>query len=548
MMDDNRPRGLKVWTPLLFSLILILGMAIGFNLRDTLRNKRDIQTIIQRNDRLEQVIDLVNERYVDSVNTNVLYEDAINGIFSHLDPHTIYIPADEYEDMNENLDGSFFGIGVEFSIIRDTIQVTSVVEGGPAESAGVQLGDQLIKVGDSVVAGTGITSDRIMKMLKGKQYSRVFVTLKEPGKDEMRQTSIKRDVVPLYSLDAGIMLDSVTGYIKINRFSATTYNEFDKSLKALIGSGAKQFIVDLRQNPGGYLNAATNIADEFLDDEKLIVYTEGKRAPREDYKASRKGQFERGRLVILVDESSASASEILAGAIQDWDRGVIIGRRSYGKGLVQEQYNMDDGSGIRLTIAKYYTPSGRSIQRSFAMGRDAYAQEFAHRFETGELTGKGTISNTDTNKFYTSQRRIVYGGGGINPDIFVPYDATKYTAGLLNFVFSDDVKNFVWDYFIRNRAALSNYKNAKGFIQNFHADELTNKYIQTLDPSLRKAALEVMKDSLNYKYFRLQMKAQLARILYHDNGYYAVTALGDNMIEKSLEVLYSKKYSEIIGR
>ena len=548
MMDDNRPGGLRVWTPLLFSLILILGMAIGFNLRDTLRNKRDIQTIIQRNDRLEQVIDLVNERYVDSVNTNLLYEDAINGIFSHLDPHTIYIPADEYEGMNENLDGSFFGIGVEFSIIRDTIQVTSVVEGGPAESAGVQLGDQLIKVGDSIVAGTGITSDRIMKMLKGKQYSRVFVTLKEPGNNELRQTSIKRDVIPLYSLDAGIMLDSLTGYIKINRFSATTYDEFDKSMKELLGQGAQQFIIDLRQNPGGYLNAATNIADEFLDDEKLIVYTEGKRAPRQDYKASREGQFERGRLVILVDESSASASEILAGAIQDWDRGVVIGRRSYGKGLVQEQYNMDDGSGIRLTIAKYYTPSGRSIQRSYAMGKDAYAQEFVHRFETGELTGAGSALNADTNKFYTSQKRVVYGGGGINPDVFVPYDAGKYTAGLLNFVFSDDVKNFVWDYFIRNRAALSNYKNAKNFIRNFHAGDLTNRYLQTLEPSLRKAALEVMKDSLNHKYFSLQMKAQLARILYRDNGYYAVAARGDNMIAKGLEVLYSKKYSDIISR
>ncbi len=547
-MDDNRPGGLKVWTPLLFSLILILGMAIGFNLRDSLRNKRDIQTIIQRNDRLEQVIDLVSQRYVDSVNTNLLYKDAINGIFSHLDPHTVYIPADEYNEMNEDLDGSFFGIGVEFAIIRDTIQVTSVVEGGPAEASGVRLGDQLIKVGDSVVAGTGITSDRIIKMLKGKQYSRVFVTMKEPQSSELRQISIKRDIVPLYSIDAGIMLDSLTGYIKINRFSATTFDEFEKAMKMLEDKGAQQFMIDLRQNPGGYLDAATNIADEFLDDEKLIVYTEGKSVPRHDYKASRKGMFETGRLVLLVDESSASASEILAGAIQDWDRGVIVGRRTYGKGLVQEQYNMDDGSGIRLTVAKYYTPSGRSIQRSFAHGRDAYAQDFVHRFETGELTGTTPVTNSDTTKYYTSEKRVVYGGGGITPDIFVPYDAEKYTAGLLNFVFSDDVKNYIWDYFIRNRVALGKYKNAKSFIDSFRADALTHKYIETLDPSFRKATEEVMKDTANYKYFRLQMKAQLARILYHDNGYYAVLAPADNMIEKGLEVLYSKKYSEIIGR
>jgi carboxyl-terminal processing protease len=546
-MDEHRPGKLKVWTPFLFSLVLIFGMVLGFNLRDTLRTKRDIQTVIERNDRLEQVIDLVNQKYVDSVDPNLLYRDAINGIFSHLDPHTVYIPADQFEDMNNDLEGSFFGIGVEFAIIRDTIQVTSVVEGGPAEAAGVQLGDQLIKVGDSVVAGSGITSDRIMKMLKGKQYSRVHVTVRSTDA-RIKQLGIKRNVVPIYSIEAAIKLDSTTGYIKINRFSATTYDEFIKATKAFKKQGVTNLIIDVRQNPGGYLGAATQIADEVLDDEKLIVYTEGKSTAKEEYKASKEGLFERGRLAILVDESSASASEILAGAVQDWDRGVIVGRRTYGKGLVQEQYNMDDGAGIRLTIAKYFTPSGRSIQRSYASGKEAYAEAFARRFETGELTNADTMLPVDTTRYYTSQKRVVYGGGGIAPDIYVPYDASKYTPGLLNIAFSDDVKNFVWDYFIHNRAELNTYKTASNFIRNFNAGKLVEQYIKTQDPSFRKLVNSVMKQPENYRYFSIQLKAQLARILYRDNGYYAVTAPTDNVIAKALQVLNSSAYSDIIKR
>ncbi|MBS1688636.1 MAG: PDZ domain-containing protein, partial [Bacteroidetes bacterium] len=352
-MDEQRKNSLKVWMPLLFSVVLIVGMTLGFNLRDTLRNKRDIQTIIERNDRLEEIIDLINEKYVDSVNTNVLYKDAVTGILSHLDPHTVYIPADELEGANEDLEGGFFGIGVEFAIVRDTIEVTSVIQGGPAERAGVEVGDQLIKVGDSVVAGRKITSDHIISMLKGKQNSRVYVTMQDAYSSRQRQVAITRDVVPIYSVETSLMLDSITGFIKINRFSANTYDEFATALKKLKGAGMKHLIVDLRENPGGYLDAATMIADEFLDDEKLIVYTQGIHSPRSDYKANVAGMFEKGRLALLVDESSASASEILSGAIQDWDRGVIIDRRTFCKGLVHKQYHMNDGAALRLTPAKY---------------------------------------------------------------------------------------------------------------------------------------------------------------------------------------------------
>lgn len=546
-MDDKKPGKLNVWMPLLFAFILIFGMILGFNLRDTLRNKRDIQTL-ERNDRLEQIIDLVDAKYVDSVKKDVLYEDAITGILSHLDPHTVYIPANEYDEMNEELDGSFFGIGVEFSIIRDTIQVTSVIDGGPANMAGVEVGDQLIKVGDSVVAGKNITSERIIRMLKGKQYSKVYVTLLQPYDNKIKTIQIKRDVVPVYSVVADIMLDSVTGYIRINKFGANTYNEFMKAFKVLSGKGMEMLIVDLRQNAGGYLNAATEILDEFLDDKKLLVYTQGKNSPRKEYKAEKKGVFEKGRLAVLIDESSASASEILAGAIQDWDRGIIVGRRSYGKGLVQEQYDMDNGAGLRLTIAKYYTPSGRSIQRSFAKGREAYQNDFAKRFESGELIGNDTTHIADTTKYYTSNKRTVYAGGGIKPDIYVPYDTAKLSNALLNIVYTDEMKNEVWDYYMKHRAYLLKYKSVKDFTARYNADTLVIEYVKVLRPVEKKIAAKILSVPFNKNYLKLQMQAQLARILFGNNGYYTIAVQDDNAVKTAIKVLHSDTYLKAIGR
>ncbi|HTM67329.1 MAG TPA: S41 family peptidase [Flavipsychrobacter sp.] len=549
-MNDARRSRLKVWTPLLFSLIMIFGMVLGFNLRDTLRNKRDIQTIIERNDRLEQIIDLINEKYVDSVNTNLLYEDAITGILRHLDPHTVYIAPDELQSVNEDLEGSFFGIGVEFSIIKDTIQVTSVIEGGPAQRAGVDIGDKLIKVGDSVVAGTGITSDRIIKMLRGKQHSKVLVTLQSAFRPGQKRVIIERDAIPLYSVEANLMLDNQTAYIRINRFSATTYEEFQKALTELKGKGATSLVLDLRQNPGGYLDAATSVADEFLDDKKLIVYTQGLHTPRMDYNAGKEGMFEKGKLAVLVDESSASASEILAGAIQDWDRGTIIGRRTYGKGLVQEQYEMENGAALRLTIARYYTPSGRCIQRSYAKGKEAYAEDFSKRFSTGELTGTDIDSSrhSDTTKYYTHNKRLVYGGGGITPDFFVPYDTTKLNAALLNVIFSESTKNFLWSYFLQHRNELRQYKTYESFQANFDREELLEAFAATIPAKLQKPYRYVLKQPESKKYLQTQLKAQLARFLFRNNGYYYIEAKTDDVIQKALQVLNSNKYLSSIGR
>lgn len=534
---------------MLFAVVLIIGMTLGFNLRDTLRNKRDIQAVVQRNDKLEEIIDLIKGKYVDTVNTNFLYGDAVNGIIRHLDPHTVYIPVDEMQGVSEDLEGSFYGIGVEFSIIRDTIQVTAVIENGPAEHAGVVVGDKFIKVNDSTVAGTGINSERIIKMLRGKLHTLVNVTLKQPLSGNEKLVSIKRDVIPLYSVEANLMLDSATGYIKVNRFSANTFKEFHQALISLGKQGMKQLILDLRQNPGGYMDAATSIADELLDNSKLIVYTQGIHSERMDYKAKEKGLFEQGRVAVLVDEGSASASEIVAGAIQDWDRGIVIGRRTYGKGLVQEQFSMDDGSALRLTIAKYYTPSGRCIQRSFAKGKAAYDEDYAKRFQDGELTGKDSLGVSDTTKYYTADKRVVYGGGGIKPDVYVPYDTTRLSSGLLNMIYNEKMKNLLYDYFLTHNAQLKVYNTIAEYDKKFNSGtELVGIYIRTLDPKERKIAVKILSKPANADYFQLQMKAQLARFLFRDNGYYAISTQGDEVVQKAKEVLRGKDYSQLIGR
>lgn len=513
-------------------------MVLGFNLRDSLR---------KRDNRLDDIISLIRDKYVDTVDNGILYKDAVSGILQSLDPHTVYIPAEELEDINEDLDGGFSGIGVEFSIVRDTIEVTSVVENGPASKAGVEVGDQLLKVGDSLVAGINITSARIIKMLKGKQSSNVDVTLKNPLTDAIKQFPITRDIIPTYSVEASIMVDNTTGLIKINRFSATTYKEFNAALRKLIDQGATRLIIDLRDNPGGYLDAATSIADDLLDKDKLIVYTKGVHAPKKEYKAGESSLFEQGKLAILVDESSASASEILAGAVQDWDRGVIIGRRTYGKGLVQQQYEMTDGAALRLTIAKYYTPSGRSIQRSFDKGRDAYIEDYEKRFESGELIGKDSASAADTVPFYTAGHRIVYGGGGITPDVYVPYDTSRLSPSLMNVIFSQELKSAIWDYFIRNRKSLK-FKTIKEFSASFDPAVVTSNYFALLSPDARKGTMKELARPVNDSFFKLQIKAQMARYLFHDNGYYAISFKDDNVVNKALQIMNSNKYSELISR
>ncbi len=545
-MDATGRGEMKVWMPLFFSLVLIGGMVLGFNLRDTLRSKRDINTVIDRNDRLEQVIDLVNEKYVDSVNSDNLYKDAISGILQSLDPHTVYIPAEKLQDANDDLEGTFSGIGVEFSIMRDTISVTSVIEKGPASIAGVETGDKLIKVGDSVVAGVNINAERITHMLKGKQKSKVLVTVKPLYASNLKQLTITRDLIPVHSVDASIMVDDNTGYIKVNKFSASTHKEFAQALRKLKNSGATQMILDLRDNPGGYIGQATAIADEFIDDSKLIVYTQGSHSQKTEYKAEKAGVFEKGKLIVLIDETSASASEILAGAIQDWDRGVIMGKRSFGKGLVQEPYEMTDGSEIRLTIAKYYTPSGRCIQRSFAKGKDAYAADFEKRFYHDEQT-VDEYTTLDTTKYYTANHRLVYGGGGIKPDVFVPYDSSlKLSTTVINLLYSAELKTATWDYILHNKQKLK-YKSISDFDASFKGDDdIIKDYLSQLSVQDRKRVWKEISPQKIYNHFSMYLKAQVARFLFRDDGYYGIIIQKDNVVAKALEVLDGKEYLQLI--
>ncbi len=548
MEIDKRTR-LQVWTPLLFALVMILGMTLGYQLHDTLRNKRDVTNVVERNDRLEGIIDLINEKYVDTINTNALYEDAVKGILSHLDPHTVYIPADKLAGVNQDLQGSFYGIGVEYAIVHDTLGITAVIEGGPAAKAGIVPGDKLIRIRDTTVAGVGISTDRIVSMLRGEQKTTVPVWIKKVENGKVKEVSITRDEVPLYSVDAGFMLDKQTGYIKINRFAATTYDEFTKALKHLKKDGMKELILDLRGNPGGYLDAAANIADEFLDGDKPIVFTQGLHSEKVSYNADKDGLFEKGPLAILVDESSASAAEILAGAVQDYDRGVILGRRTYGKGLVQEQYDLDDGSALRLTIAHYYTPSGRSIQRSYKEGKAAYDEAFAERYKSGELTGNDSMVKEDTTVYYTSHHRIVRGGGGIKPDVYIPYDSGRISPGLVSILLSDRLQNSIFDYYTTHIHELKLYRSVTDFNLRFKNESaLLALYMQQLTPSERTIATVTLTRTSNRSFLLLQMKAQLARIMFSNDGYYAVSAAGDDVLQRALQILHSDQYLKIISR
>ncbi|HVX25999.1 MAG TPA: S41 family peptidase, partial [Parafilimonas sp.] len=360
----------QVWLPLIFSLVMILGMVIGYKLRE---NTSGGDSFLKNNDRtpLEEAISLIQNKYVDKVHLDSIEAPAISGVLDQLDPHSIYIPATNVESMNEDLQGGFQGIGVEFQMIKDTVNVMNVIPDGPSYKAGVEIGDKIIAVNDTFnLTGKNISTDDVRKQLRGPANSDVEVTVLR--NDKPKQIKIIRGNIPLYSLDAAYMINSNTGYIKLNKFSETTYQEFMGAMEKLQKQNMQQLILDLRDNGGGIMQEAVEIADEFLDDDKLIVYTQGVHSPRQDYRASKDGVFEKGKLIVLVDETSASASEILAGALQDWNRATIIGRRTFGKGLVQQQFNLSDGSELRLTVARYYTPVGRNIQKPYDKGKEEY--------------------------------------------------------------------------------------------------------------------------------------------------------------------------------
>jgi carboxyl-terminal processing protease len=525
----NKENNLR--TPLLFAGIMAIGMFLGYQMNKSLRYSDKSGN--GDNGNLAEIMKLVNKRYVDKVDTDSIEMKAIDNLLNQLDPHSVYIPPSELQSVNEDMDGEFDGIGVEYYIQKDTILVTSVLANGPSQTAGLLNGDKLIKVDDSLVAGVKINSDRISKLLRGPSDSKVVVSILRDGK-LLKPINIMRGTIPMYSIDAAYMLDATNGYIKINRFAGTTYDEFVKKLIILKGQGLKNLVIDLRDNPGGYLDAAVNIADELLPGKKTIVYTRGRVKEDENYVAEEAGHFETGKLAILVDEGSASAAEILSGALQDFDRATIIGRRTFGKGLVQEQYPLSNGGALRLTIARYYIPSGRCIQKDYSHGLENYEEDVMNRYKHGELYSKDSVQYKDTTIYKTMAGRRVYGGGGIMPDIFVPLDADKYSDALRDVLNTGFVNEVINDYYIANVATLKNYKTVSDYNSQFVVDDKILNIIKAKCIADKISVVPFSKPN-DVAYLKQRIKAQLAKSIYNQEAQYIIMNNNDNCIVQALK-------------
>lgn len=487
--------------------------------------------------KLMEVMDKVSRYYVDSVDEEQYVEETIVQMLHELDPHSSYISAEELKEISEQLTGEFEGIGVSFNILEDTIFIVGTIQGGPSESVGIMAGDRIIEVDDENVAGIGITNSGVQKRLKGKKGTEVDVIIYRKSADRELEFTIVRDKIPVYSLDASYMVDDKIGYIKLSRFSQTTADEFEEALKALQKEGMESLILDLSGNGGGYLRIAIELADHFLGSGRQIVYTEGDKVPRRDYKATSKGLFEEGNLVIMIDETSASASEIVSGAVQEWDRGVLVGRRTFGKGLVQQPFRLNDGSEMRLTIARYYTPTGRLIQKPYDEGYDNYAMDLINRYNTGELNSSDSILFPESEKFKTLEKgRIVYGGGGIMPDYFVPIDTSANTEYLLR-LFSNGVFNrFVLGYIDEERPALERkYRNFESFKSKFDATEMLDILISFAE--LEGVTFNEEEFQRSKEQIALLIKAYVARDLWETGEFYQILNESDPIFRKAREVL-----------
>jgi carboxyl-terminal processing protease len=527
----NNKKKVNVWMPLLFSVVMIIGMLIGYKMRDAMPGKSFFYT--ERSTPVQEIINLLNNKYVDSVDTKALADTAIQSMLAKLDPHSVYIPAAELQQVNEEINGSFFGIGIEFNIFDDSLHVINVVQGGPSDKAGLKTGDILLKAGDSTISGKKVSPERIRKLLRGPQGSTIKLTLLRGDKQVVSE--VARDVIPITGIDASYMLDATTGYIRLNKFNTKTYKEFMIALMELKKQHLQKLVLDLRENGGGVLDQAIEIADEFLDGDKLITYTEGLHSEKKEYRCRRDGQFEKGGLVVLADEGTASASEVLLGALQDWDRATIIGRRSFGKGLVQEQYELSDKSALRLTVARYYTPMGRSIQRSYKQGGAAYYAEIAHRYTDGEMISADSVKN-DTTKIYKSKSgKVLYGGGGISPDYFVAADTNRLSATLAKIYSRGTLADFGYKYFKVHQPELSTYKTPTAFVKGFNISEADWVFFTGL---AAQDSIAVSNISPKEKVLITGiLKSSVARQVFRTEGYFEAINTDDNYIKKALEVL-----------
>lgn len=515
------------YVPILFFAILALGILLGGILNFPDQNYFFVKN--QSKNKLNKLLDFIDNEYVDSINTDSIMNLTIDNILGQLDPHSVYIPPSEQTQVAESMRGDFVGIGVNFYMYKDSVAIIKTVENGPSEKAGIKAGDRILYADKTKLFGRKLPTDSLFAKLKGKEGSEIVVTVYRKSENKKIKIKIKRGVIPIKSVDAALLLNPTMGYIKINRFAETTYDEFKTGLDKLKQEGAKSLVIDLRDNGGGYMDPAIAIADELLKDKQLIVFTKDKNGTIDKTFATKTGSFETGRLFILINENSASASEILAGAIQDNDRGTVVGRRSFGKGLVQREMDFSDGSAVRLTVARYYTPTGRSIQKPYSKGTEDYLKESELRFKSGELYHKDSIKTPKTPKFKTPKGKIVYGGGGIVPDVFIPLELESSKEHTVYLLQSGILGQFVFEQLDYNRNAF------KGMtFENFKVKiEETDLYFNAFQKYLSKNGMEMKLDK-NKSLVKRYLAAEFARQLYNESKFYDIVLKEDAMIKQLL--------------
>jgi len=523
-----------LYMPLIFALLLITGIFIGryFLSAQSISGGNPL-LIYPQTDKVETILNLIKEEYVDSIDIKELEEKVIPHIVENLDPHSMYIPAKNLAEVNEELEGNFGGIGVQFSIQNDTVMVVAVISGGPSEKLGILPGDRIIKVNDSIIAGIGIVNNDVIHKLRGEMGTKVKVSVIRRNVKELIDFDITRGEIPLTSVDVAYKINDNTGYVKIDRFAQNTYQEFITALAQLKEEKCKNIIVDLRNNSGGLLDVAFSITNEFLRRDELIFYTEGKAQPRREVKANGVGSCQEAKVIVLVNEYSASASEIFAGALQDNDRGLIIGRRSFGKGLVQSQIPMPDGSAIRLTIARYYTPSGRCIQKPYTIGdSENYYRDILKRYEHGEFFQKDSIVQNDSLKYFTKSGRVVYGGGGIMPDIFVPRDTTLYTNLYYNVRASGLIYQFALKYADENRNILKKYKDSDSLLKYLNSKPILQEFVSFV--KRKKIQVDQKQLKTSNLIIDTEIKAYIARNTIDNKGFYPIIHKIDNVLQRAV--------------
>lgn len=525
---------------LFLSLALVLGLFIGAYFSNVLLKKLPAFN----NNKIGAIINLISERYVDSLSVEELTEKAIPSIVSGLDPHSVYIPASELEGVNEDLQGSFSGIGVQFNITKDTVSVVSVISGGPSDNVGLMAGDRIVSINDSVFVGKQISNEKVMKKLRGKEGSIVKLGVKRSTSKSLLTFKIERGEIPVNTVDVAYSIANTIGYIKISKFGDKTYDEFVAALAKLQSQKCTSFVIDLRGNPGGFLNIAVEMVNEFLPAGRLIVYTEGKTMPRSDVVSNGSGSMQSSQIVVLIDEFSASSSEIFAGAIQDNDRGLVIGRRSYGKGLVQQQYPLADGSALRLTIARYFTPSGRCIQKNYNLGDVAdYEQDIVKRFMHGEFDSQDSIKQNTKKVFKTLTGRKVYAGGGIMPDVFVPRDTIGTNSYYNSLVNSGALFQFCFEYADHHRTELKKYKNYKQMQEYLNSQDIVGEATDYAhEKGIRRRPIYI---EMARRLIEIQASAYIARNILGDDGFYPILLQDDMTIKRAVEAIKNKEAQKL---